>query len=344
MRDRDTERAPLSEEELDGILRLPKVELHLHIEGAAPPAFIRGLAKEKSVNLSGVFRADGSYDFRDFARFLEVYEAATTVLRGPEDYARLTTAVLEQCAENGVIYAETFLSPDFCGGGDLGAWREYLQAIREAADAAEARMGVTLRGIVTCVRHFGPDKAKAAARCAAETADDWLVGFGMGGDETRGQQGDFAYSFDMAREAGLRLTTHAGEWRGPKEVRAALDDLRVERIGHGVRAIEDLGLVDRLAEDGIVLEVCPGSNVSLGVYPKLSDHPIRALRDRGVTVTVSTDDPPFFHTTMRDEYRNLARTFDWREEDFVQIAQDAARAAFCDDATRARLLKLLERP
>lgn len=321
---------------------LPKVELHLHHEGAAPPELIRRLAAEKSVNLTGVFAEDGSYAYRDFVHFLSVYEAATQVLQSPEDYARLTRAILEQSAENGVIYAETFLSPDFCGGGDVGAWREYLQAIREAADEGVRDTGVTLRGIVTCIRHFGPERAKPVALCAAETAGDWIVGFGMGGDENIGNQADFAYSFDMAREAGLRLTTHAGEWRGPQEVRDAVDDLQVERIGHGVRAIEDLALVDDLAERGIVLEVCPGSNVRLGVHPRLSAHPIEKLRARGVKVTISTDDPPFFHTTMTQEYDNLARVFGWDEDDFLDLNRIAASAAFCDDATRARILKKLE--
>ena len=301
----------MDEERIAAIRALPKVELHLHIEGAAPPGFIRGLAQEKSLRLDGVFAPDGSYAYTDFVHFLQIYEAATSALRSPEDYARLTTAVLEESAANGVIYSECFLSPDFCGGGDLGAWREYLHAIREAADAAERSMGVTLRGIVTCIRHFGPERAKPVALCAAETAGDWIVGFGMGGDENKGRQKDFAYSFDMAREAGLRLTTHAGEWRGPGEVADAVNDLRVERIGHGVRAAEDLALVDRLAEDGVVLEVCPGSNVTLGVYPKLGAHPIDKLRERGVKVTVSTDDPPFFHTSMADEYEALAKTFGW---------------------------------
>ncbi|MGR3822599.1 MAG: adenosine deaminase [Salipiger marinus] len=330
------------EESLHRIRALPKLELHLHIEGAAPPGFIRGLAQEKSIRLDRVFREDGSYAYGDFAEFLKVYEAATSVLTSPRDYARLTTAVLEQCAASGVIYAEAFLSPDFCGGGDLGAWREYLHAMREAAAEAERDMGVTLRGIVTCVRHFGPDKAKGAARCAAETADDWLCGFGMGGDENRGAQRDFAYAFDMAREAGLRLTTHAGEWRGPREVRDAVTDLRVERVGHGVRAAEDPALCEMLAETGVVLEVCPGSNVALGVYPDLRRHPINDLRARGVKVTVSTDDPPFFHTTMVQEYQNLALVFGWEEEEFRDLAKTTAEAAFCSADTRAALLKRLE--
>ena len=188
---------------------LPKIELHLHLEGAAPPDLIRRMAKERSVNLSRVFDEDGSYVFDDFAHFLEVYEAATGVIRTPEDYARLTTAVLEQSAEQGVIYTEAFLGPDFCGGGDLGAWREYLQAIREAAAAAELAHGIVMRGIVTCIRHFGPYTSRQTARCAAETAGDWIVGFGMGGNETMGRQGDFSWAFDCAREAGLRLTASA---------------------------------------------------------------------------------------------------------------------------------------
>lgn len=324
------------------LVTVPKVELHLHIEGAAPPAFIRGLAKEKSVDLSGVFDDSGEYLFRDFVHFLSVYEAATEVLKTPEDFGRLTTAVLEQSAAHGVIYSEAFLSPDFCGGGDVSAWREYLQAMQEAADQAEKTDGIILRGIITCIRHFGPEQAKTAALCAAETAGDWIVGFGMGGDEGKGRAGDFAYSFDMAREAGLRLTTHAGEWGGPESVRESLDDLRVERIGHGVRAFEDPALVDRLAEDKITLEVCPGSNVNLGVYANLQQHPIEKLRERGVPVTVSTDDPPFFHTTMTREYENLERAFGWDQEIFTEINRTAANAAFCDDATRARILKGLE--
>ncbi len=148
---------------------------------------------------------------------------------------------------------------------------------REAAAEAERTMGITLRAIVTPIRHFGPDKAKETALCAAETAGRFVTGFGLAGDETVGKPKDFAWSFDMAREAGLRLTCHAGEWGGPDSIRDALRDLRVERIGHGVRAIEDLALVDELAERGIVLECCPGSNIALGIYPGWRRHPIGEL-------------------------------------------------------------------
>lgn len=322
---------------------LPKVELHLHLEGAAPPAFIRGLAQEKNVDISGIFDERGAYQYKDFWDFLKVYEAATSVLTTPEDYRRLTLAVLEESAASGVIYSETFLSPDFCGGRDVGAWREYLAAIREAADKAEAKDGIILRGVITCIRHFGPELAKETAICAAETAGDWIVGFGIAGDEKAGEPADFVWSFDCAREAGLQLTAHAGEWRGADSVRDAIDDLGVTRIGHGVRAIEDLALVDRLGEDGIVLEVCPGSNVALGVYPDWRSHPIERLRERGVKVTVSTDDPPFFHTTMTHEYDRLADAFDWDDGVFDTIARTSAEAAFCDVATKDTILKRLEK-
>lgn len=320
----------------------PKVELHLHLEGGAPPDFIRQLAHEKKVDLSRIFREDGSYDYRDFDHFLTVYEAACSVLRTPEDFARLVLAVMEQSAEHGVVYSETFLSPDFCGGGDLSAWREYLHAMQEAANEAERKMGVTLRGIITCIRHFGPEKAKPIALCAAETMGEFITGFGMAGAEMMGRPGDFAYAFDMAREAGLRLTCHAGEWGGPDMVADTLRDLRPERIGHGVDAIHDLALVDKLAEDGIVLEVCPGSNVFLGATGDWPEHPIRALRERGVKVTVSTDDPPYFGTTMTREFEGLARAFGWDEDDFTELNRTALDAAFCDAATKDRIAKLLE--
>jgi adenosine deaminase len=313
---------------------LKKIELHLHLEGGAPPSFIRAMAAEKNTDLSAIFTEDGGYAYRDFTHFLSVYEAATSVLTTPEDFARLTRAVLEACAENGVVYAETFLSPDFCGGGDLGAWREYLAAIEDAADRAERDMGITLRGIITCIRHFGPERAKPIAVCAAETHGRFIRGFGIAGDEMIGKPRDFTWAFDAAREAGLHLTAHAGEWGGAQSVRDALEAFRPARIGHGVEAIYDDALVDHLAETGTVLEVCPGSNVFLGVFKSWRDHPIEKLRARGVKVTVSTDDPPFFHTTMTAEYENLHRTFGWDDAVFAEITQTALDAAFCDDTTR----------
>ena len=323
---------------------LPKVELHTHLEGCAPPAFIRGLAKEKSIDISGIFNADGTYAYRDFDHFLQVYEAACTTLQSPQDFYRLVKAVLEESASHGVVYQETFVSPDFCGGGDLAAWREYLAAMETAAAEAERDHNITLKGIITCIRHFGPEAAKPTATCAAETYGDFITGFGMAGGEMVGRPKDYAYAFDMAREAGMPLTCHAGEWGGPDMVADTLHDLKVQRIGHGVNAIQDANLVAELADKGVTLEVCPGSNVFLGATGDWADHPIQKLRDGGVKVTVSTDDPPFFATTMTHEFDMLAQTFGWGEADFNAVNATALEAAFCDEATRTKIAKRLEKP
>lgn len=316
---------------------LKKIELHLHIEGAAPPAFIRSIAAEKKQDLCGIFDANGAYSYKDFHDFLRVYEAATSVLTTPRDYARLLTEVLAECAEHGAIYTELFVSPEFCGGGDLAAWRDYLAAMEEAAQAA-ARDGIASRAILTPIRHFGPERARKTAICAAETAGGWVAGLGIGGAEDFGHLSDFAWSFDCAREAGLGLTAHAGEWGGPESVRDALS-LGVTRIGHGIRSAEDADLLRELAERRITLEVCPGSNVALGAAHSWQAHPIARIADAGVRVTVSTDDPPFFHTTLSHEYQMLADTFGWAEDEFRQMNLWAVDAAFCDQTTKTRLRK-----
>lgn len=316
---------------------LPKVELHLHIEGAAPPDFIRTLAAEKGVPLDGVFDADGNYAWSDFAEFLVTYHRATVALDSPEAYRRLTEAVLAKSAVDGVVYTELFIAPDICGGGDPGAWADYLAAMTQAAHDARDRLGIEARFISTCIRNLGPDRAEAAARLTAATAGGLLTGWGMGGEERQFRAADFARAFDIARDAGLGITSHAGELAGADSVRETLDHLRPTRIGHGVRAIEDPALVARLAAEGVVLEVNPGSNVALAVFPDWASHPIERLRAAGVKVTVSTDDPPYFHTDMRREYRMLSETFGWNAPVFRQLNHVAIAAAFCDEATKNRI-------
>ncbi|WP_313351167.1 adenosine deaminase [Paracoccus sp. (in: a-proteobacteria)] len=318
---------------------LKKIELHLHLEGAAPPAFIRSVAAEKHQNIDGIFDERGAYAWRDFRDFLRVYEAAASVLTTPRDYARLLSEVLAQCADQGAIYAELFVSPEFCGGADLAAWRDYLAAMEEVAAQAECD-GIASRAVLTCIRHLDPQRARKTAICAAETSGGWVAGLGIAGAEDVGELADFAWAFDCAREAGLGLTAHAGEWGGPDSIRDALA-LGVTRIGHGIRAVEDAQLMRDLAERQITLEVCPGSNLALGLVPDWPAHPIARLVDAGVRVTVSTDDPPFFHTTLSHEYQRLADAFGWAEAEFRQMNLWAVEAAFCDQTTRTRLRKEL---
>jgi adenosine deaminase len=323
--------------------KLPKCELHVHLEGAAPPEFIRQLAKEQKIDLTGLFDSDGDYFFNDFNDFLNIYDQACKVLNGPEEFYRLVIAALRSSAQHGVIYTEFFVSPDFCGGGDILAWRKYLAAMEEAAAYCEVEMSVYCRFILTPIRHLGAERARVIADIAQKTKGGRLTGFGMGGDETFLTPKDFSYAFDMAREAGYRLTNHAGEIVGANSVLDSLEYLKVERIGHGVRAIEDLAVVQRLVEENITLEVNPGSNIFLGFYKDLKSHPIQRLCELGVQVTVSTDDPPFFKTNMTKEYSNLANVFNWKNETFFSLNMDAVKAAFCDDKTKEILNSILER-
>lgn len=318
---------------------LEKVELHLHLEGAAPPAFMRDLAAEKGMDLSAVIDGD-NYIYTDFPAFLAAYEAVSAALQTPDDYRRLVRAVLEQSRAQGVVYTELFVAPAITGTS-MADWPDYLAGMEAGADDVPE---VECRFTSTAVRHLGADIARQTAEVTVANLSPRMTGWGMGGNESMFAPADFAPAFDIARQAGLGITTHAGEVEGPDSVRDSLDYLKPSRIGHGVRAIEDSALIARLAAEGIVLEVNPGSNIRLGVYPTLDDHPIDRLLRAGVAVTVSTDDPPYFRTTMRDEYTQLARVFGWTKTEFDAINRVALSAAFCDEATRARLMKLFEEP
>ncbi len=321
---------------------LPKIELHLHLEGAAKPKLVKDLAIKKNIDVSNIFDRNGFYNFRDFKDFLSVYEIATSVLQTPDDFYNLTTSALEECRKNNIIYVEFFLSPQFCGGNDPGAWKEYLASIREASEHCESSLGIISRGIATCIRHFGAEVAKDTVKCAVAEAGDWLVGFGMAGDEAFGSPRDFSFSFEMAKEAGLKLTSHAGEWCGAEAVAETINALEVQRIGHGVQVINDERLVQLLVEQEIVLEVCPGSNIFLGLYSDLLSHPIQNLIDKGVKVTVSTDDPPFFRTSMNEEYAALTKAFGWTKDEFMRVNRVAVEGAFCDQGTKQKLFQKLK--
>lgn len=320
----------------------PKLELHLHLEGAAPPPLVRRLAAEKGLDLTGVFDEAGRYNSNDFTSFLRTYERVSTVFTTPDDYRLLIEAVLKECAAHGVIYAEIFLSPTSFGY-DLVQWTDYLAAIEEGADRAEAADGIISRFIPVAIRHHGPEQAVIGAKCMMAAPRGRMTGFGIAGDERLHLPADFATAFEMMSDAGFRLTAHAGEFGGAESVRAALDDLKVERIGHGVRAAEDPDLLVRLAAEGQVLETCPGSNVSLSVYPDLASHSIGALMAAGVNCTVSTDDPPFFHTDMTAEYNALEAVFGMGEAQFARFARTALHAAFCEPEVKAKLAARLDK-
>ncbi|MFJ6326728.1 MULTISPECIES: adenosine deaminase [unclassified Rhizobium] len=318
---------------------LKKVELHCHLEGAAPPALTLAQAQKYGVH-TGAFLKDGTYLWKDFAEFLVCYDKVSEVYRTEEDYALLTETYLEELAGIGTIYSELIVSPDHGDRIGLGA-DAYMAGVSAGIHAAKAKTGIEARLIVTGERHFGPDRVVKAAEYAAKSDNPLITGFNMAGEERMGCVADYARAFDIAREAGLGLTIHAGEVCGAFSVADSLDLVRPQRIGHGVRAIEDMDLVKRLADLGTVLEVCPGSNIALKVFPDFQSHPLRKLRDAGVKITINSDDPPFFHTSLKREYELASSAFGFSDGEIDAMTRTAIEAAFVDEATRATLLAKL---
>lgn len=315
---------------------LPKAEIHCHIEGAASPDLVLAQARRYGADVSAIVR-DGRFVWHDFSSFLAAYDMAAGLFRSGEDYARLAEHHLSAIARDGAIYAEFFTSPDHARRAGLSA-EAYTEGLGEGMLRAKAKTGIESRMIVTGVRHFGVDAVEAAARFAARKTHPLVSGFGMGGDERTGDIEDFQRAFEIAREAGLGITVHAGEFGGPDSVRAALDHLRPSRIGHGVRAIEDPDLVKRLAAEGVVLECCPGSNLALGLYPDRASHPLPALLKAGCKVTISSDDPPFFGTSLGGEYADAAKAWGFDTAALSSLTRTAIEAAFVDRKTKAGLL------
>ncbi|HJP21489.1 MAG TPA: adenosine deaminase [Alphaproteobacteria bacterium] len=319
-----------------------KAELHVHLEGTATPELVRRLAERHGMTLPPeMFGPDGDFVWRDFLDFLDVYDSAAAVIRTPEDYRDLTLEYLLRSAAEGAIYIEMMSSPDHAAENGLN-YTEHLEGIAAGIEEARAECGIEGRIIVTCVRHFGTERGLEIARQVVAQPHPLVVGFGMGGDEAAYPAGDFTEVFDYVAAAGMPCTVHAGEWAGPESVSQAMATLPVGRLGHGVRAIEDPGLVSEIAARGLVLEVCPGSNLATGVFPSAEAHPFNELRRAGVAVTLNSDDPPYFATSIGREYDFAASHFGLDEAELRAITRTALEAAFVDAETKAALLVKLE--
>src|SRR5215475_12002864 len=279
---------------------IPKAELHVHLEGTAPPELVSHIAARNGVDLpERLLGDDGRFRYTDFLDFLATYDLAASVIRTRQDYRDITYEYLCECARGGAIYVELTASPDHAAAVGLSD-EEHLDGIARGIDEARRDTGIEGRILVSAVRNFGVEQALRVARYAAERPHPYVVGFSMAGDEAGYPAHDFAEVFAIAAGAGLGCTVHAGEWAGAESVRAALE-LPVSRLSHGVRSIEDPALVSELAARGIVLECCPTSNVVLGIYPSYEEHPLPTLRAAGVRVTLGSDDPPYFGATIEGE-------------------------------------------
>jgi adenosine deaminase len=317
-----------------------KAELHVHLEGTAPPELVARIAARNGLALpEELLGTDGRFRYSDFLDFLRTYDLAASVIRTGEDYRDITYEYLCACARGGAIYVELTASPDHAALVGLSD-EEHWDGIARGIDDARRDTGIEGRILISAVRNFGVERALRVARHAASRPHPYVVGFSMAGDEAGFPAAQFAEAFRIAADAGLGCTIHAGEWAGADSVRAALE-LPVSRISHGVRAIEDSSVVSELAAREIVLECCPTSNVVLGVYPSYEEHPLPRLRAAGVPVTLGSDDPPYFGATIDGEYGICAARMGFGDDVLREITATAIEAAFCDEELKAALRKRL---
>ncbi len=320
---------------------VPLAELHVHLEGTATLPTLRLLAGRHNVPADhAVFTRGPALCWSDFHSFLDAYDAAAGAFRTPRDYETVATSYLEALARAGALYVELTLAPQLAADNGV-ALRDLLRAVERSIRRARDAQGIEARILVTAIRHRPPRDAELLAREVDRNMSNLVTGFGLAGDEQVAAS-RFARAIEIARAAGLGISVHAGEIAGPASVWDALS-LPIDRIGHGARAIEDSRLVEELVARRITLECCPGSNIALGIYRDMQSHPARALRDAGVLVTLNSDDPAFFSTSLTDEYENAALVFDWSRADLRGITANALHAAFLDEQTRSCLLGALAR-
>jgi len=321
---------------------VPLAELHVHLEGTATPALVARLADRNGIAIPPGTIEDGRFVWRDFLDFLQTYDRAASVVRTAQDYRDVTYEYLASCAAEGAVYVEVIASPDHAAAVGLSDADHYA-GIAQGIDDARADHGIEARIVIAAIRNLGVEAAEAMVRRHADDRHPYVVGLNLVGDEAAWPSGQFARAYEIASTSGLGCTIHAGEHAGPESVRAALA-LPVTRISHGVRAIEDPALVAELAARGIVLEVCPSSNVALGIYPTYEDHPLGALRDAGVRVTLGSDDPPYFGCSIGSEYALAHQRLGFEEDQLRDVTRIAVEASFVEDAVKETLSPRLDCP
>jgi|SRR6185437_5551118 len=328
------------------ILQLPKAELHVHLEGCMTPALLMELARKHGEKIE-LRTVEERYNPRTFAEFLELFKWATSYLRVPEDYARLAEVTAARMSEENCVYAEITLSVGVMllrkqnVEKNFAATREGVARARHAAGR-----GLRVQWILDAVRQFGAEKAMDVARIAAEMKSESVAAFGMGGDEESLPAADFRRAYEYAASEGLHRLIHAGEMGGPKAVRDAIEILGAERIGHGIASMRDEKLMEILIERQIPLEICPQSNLCTGALARLlgvteariEEHPLLEFIARGVPVTLSTDDPAMFHTSLNESYRATVEHMGLSAAELVDLAEASFRYAFLRDDEKGKMI------
>ena len=329
--------------EIEGFIRrLPKAELHLHLEGTILPSTLVELSARHDAKPITLPDAEALYRFDDFSSFIECFKAVTRRLITPQDYELTAWRMIEHLAEQGIVHAEVYISV-----GVIYMWRNFdprcFEPIFEGLERARERglreLGLSLYWIFDAVRHFTVEEADRVFRKAAEMRphSPSIIGIGLGGDERRTGSAPFHTLYDRAAHAGLRLTNHAGETTGPEAIREALA-IGSERIGHALSAVQDPKLIEELKARSTPLELNPTSNVRTGVCASFAEHPLRALFDAGLLVTLNSDDPAFFASDLANEYLLAHREQKFTREELRQLALNSIRASFLPETSKSEWL------
>jgi adenosine deaminase/aminodeoxyfutalosine deaminase len=326
----------------DFIRRLPKAELHLHLEGTIAPATLVELSARHDSQRLTLAQAKALYRFSDFTEFIESFKAVTRRLRDPEDYELAAWRMMQHLAKQGIVHAEVYISV-----GVIYMWRNFdprcfepiFAALERARERAARELGLSLYWIFDAVRHFTVEEADRVFRKAVEMRAHYpsIVAIGLGGDERRTGSEPFRHLFARAKSAGLRLTNHAGETTGPEAIWEALD-IGSERIGHALSAIQDEALLQDLKARSAALELNPTSNVRTGVCASFAAHPLRQYFDRGLLVTLNSDDPAFFGSDLVNEFLLAHTEQGFNREELRQLAANSILASFLPEAEKASWL------
>jgi aminodeoxyfutalosine deaminase len=321
------------------IRQLPKAELHLHLEGAVEPATLVELRKQHGESAT-LAETEALYRYTDFPSFLMAFKEVSAHLRGPDDYELVTYRLMQQLKEENVLHAEVYVAVGVClyRKQDFAAIFEGLERgrMRGARD-----FGVSLLWIFDATRHFGVEEAQKVFELAAHYRNRHVVGVGIGGDEQKAPPELFRGVYAFAEDHGLRLTAHAGETAPPESIWGALN-LHAERIGHGLTAAQDADLVEELAYRQIPLEICITSNLRTGVCKTAAEHPVKSYFDQGLMITLNTDDPALFGTTLAREYQFAQETYGFTDEHLRELARNSFEASFLPAEKKVELLSLFD--
>src|ERR1700722_2363998 len=318
---------------------LPKAELHLHLEGSIEPRTLLEL-RERHGERGSLADADRIYRYADFPGFLMAFKSVTDHLRTADDYELITYRLMQRLKEENVLHAEVYVSVGVC------LWRKQdFAAIFEGLDRGRARgardFGVSLLWIFDAVRQFGVEAARSVFELAVRYHDREVVGIGIGGDEQKAPPEIFRDAYAYAADNGLRLTAHAGEYAGPESIWGALN-LRAERIGHGLTADQDPELVEELGTRQIPVEICLTSNLRTGCCKSIAEHPVRRYFDQGLMITLNSDDPAMFGTSLAQEYQLAQENFGFTDEHLREMARNSFEASFLATEKKLGFLNLFD--